>query len=283
MGYQDPDNTNESVQPELSAEQPEPPATSPEVPEGQNAESAEGSQPAETGETAESSVASENSDGAEEDITLNMPADDLTYEGGSDDQDLAREEAFDSAGITSGFASEQSAVATGSGTTTPGAANLTIGDINVVILPDTFNGSGQAGSTARTTFSLSASALQAVISKGRISSFTGPAPYKCVIRTRYANAKAPALISAYGRGTTAEDREANNISLQFHESCHGQDYLAYMQNNALPAFGGAVGMAVREFQAEVQGWQTAFRQYTTDMEADSKQNTDCVGVKGGKC
>ena len=89
--------------------------------------------------------------------------------------------------------------------------------------------------------------------------------------------------SLYGRGTTNKDKLAGTISLGFHESCHREDFLAYLKSNPLPTFTIKVGDTLQKYQDAISKFKTAYAKYTTDMDAKSKSNTDEVGYKLSKC
>jgi len=89
--------------------------------------------------------------------------------------------------------------------------------------------------------------------------------------------------SAYGRGTTAEDKKAGNTSLEFHESCHIEDLKKYLDSHPLPEFTGKEGMTVDEFKAEVAKYDEALKKYWEAAGQASEQSTDCVGTKASFC
>ena len=111
-----------------------------------------------------------------------------------------------------------------------------------------------------------------------ISKLTGPPPVvKATIQTVYAPNAKPADPSAYGRGTTVDDRCGGTITLGFHESCHRQDYLDFIGANAPPKFGGRVGMTEAEYQAAERTYFAACDAYLKKALSHSKQKTDEVG------
>ena len=103
------------------------------------------------------------------------------------------------------------------------------------------------------------------------------------IQTLYGKKAKASDKSLYGRGTTNKDKLAGTISLGFHESCHREDFLAYLKNNPLPTFTIKVGDTLQQYQDAISKFKTAYAKYTTDMDAKSKKNTDEVGYKLSKC
>ncbi|MCW3117351.1 MAG: hypothetical protein JWM28_1433 [Chitinophagaceae bacterium] len=158
-----------------------------------------------------------------------------------------------------------------------GEVRTVINDVQVIIRPD-ITGRG-AGRRAVTNFRSSGGGLTQIRNvRGRISSFQGPGQITVTIQTTYQRQANPQAVSGYGRGTTAQDQEAGDTSLRFHEGSHGTNYLEYLQGNPLPAFNGTVGMTTREFNREVRAYRRAIRDYFADMGRQSLQNTDCVGT-----
>jgi hypothetical protein len=100
---------------------------------------------------------------------------------------------------------------------------------------------------------------------------------KITVQTVYGPNASATQISGYGRGTTAEDEAAGNITLGFHESCHRADYFRYLQTRLLPTFTGKVGMTVPQYKQAGQAFQTAYKAYFDQMGAESKASTDEVG------
>ena len=100
------------------------------------------------------------------------------------------------------------------------------------------------------------------------------------IQTDYASDAKASDVSCYGRGTTASDVAAGDVTLGFHESCHRADYIAYLKNNSLPDPPDlAIGMAEGAYKAAVATFRKAVTDYFKGMEQQSKTNTDEVGFK----
>ena len=124
------------------------------------------------------------------------------------------------------------------------------------------------------------SSPQAKTAGNKVVSFTSKLVWKgtITIQTAYASASKPADPSCYGRGTTAEDVKAGNITLGFHESCHRADYKSYVTNHELPdppTF--SVGMTIDEYKRAHAGFAAALDTYFLEMERASVRNTDEVG------
>jgi hypothetical protein len=120
----------------------------------------------------------------------------------------------------------------------------------------------------------------ATTSGKKIVSFTSKFVWRgtIFIQTAYSASADPNHVSCYGRGTTAEDVAARNISLGFHESCHRQDYAKYLAANKLPDPPKlVVGMTVAEFNKVNAAFEASVNAYFDKMEKESVANTDEVG------
>jgi hypothetical protein len=116
----------------------------------------------------------------------------------------------------------------------------------------------------------------------KIVSFDGKLEWKGTVKiqTSYASNARPRDVSCYGRGTTAADVAAGNITLGFHESCHRADYVAYLKSNPLPDPPAlAIGMTEGDYKAAFATFKKALADYFKDLEQQSKTNTDEVGFK----
>ena len=98
------------------------------------------------------------------------------------------------------------------------------------------------------------------------------------IQTTYTKKYAEYLISGYGRGTTTQDIKDGNVTLGFHESCHRDDFISYLNTQNLPAFDGGVGMVSQEFLDDWSAFVSAFRNLPTTIGDWSRKRTDDVGV-----
>lgn len=114
-----------------------------------------------------------------------------------------------------------------------------------------------------------------------INKLNGPAEIKCTIRiqTLYNPKANPEDVSAYGRGTTPEDEKSGNVSLGFHEYCHRNDYIKYLQTTGLPDFGGKAGMSEQQYIRAQNSFAQAMDSYFKEMVKYSHRLTDEVGYK----
>jgi hypothetical protein len=114
-----------------------------------------------------------------------------------------------------------------------------------------------------------------------VSKLSGPAEIKGTIKIQTAyNPKAnPADKSEYGRGTTPEDEKSGNTSLGFHEYCHRNDYITYLQTKDFPTFTGKVGMTEHQYKQSLKSFVQAMDNYFKEMEKYSYRLTDEVGYK----
>lgn len=103
------------------------------------------------------------------------------------------------------------------------------------------------------------------------------------IQTLYGSKAKATDKSLYGRGTTKADKLAGNITLGFHESCHRDDFFAYLKNNPLPTFTIKVGDTFQQYSDAKNKFETAYKKYIKDMRKKSDNNTDEVGYKLSKC
>lgn len=100
------------------------------------------------------------------------------------------------------------------------------------------------------------------------------------IQTVYAAGAGPNTLSGYGRGTTDSDVRNRDITLGFHESCHRNDYVAYLQSHKLPNPPQlAIGMTRAEHHTAISAFGAQLHAYVKAMEAESVANTDEVGYR----
>jgi hypothetical protein len=81
------------------------------------------------------------------------------------------------------------------------------------------------------------------------------------IQTSYRPGADPNHDSKYGRGTTAADKASGNVTLGFHESCHRDEYIAYLTSTPFPKFNGKIGMSEKEFKAASKEFNDAFKAF----------------------
>jgi hypothetical protein len=115
-----------------------------------------------------------------------------------------------------------------------------------------------------------------------VVSVTGPPTPVLTIFTSYRRGVDTASVSAYGRGTTDEDKAGAKVtpqsgSLAFHESRHGQATLDFIDSNSPPAFTGKVGDTERDFNNAMAKWQREITEYSNRMEKADTSQVDCVG------
>ena len=98
------------------------------------------------------------------------------------------------------------------------------------------------------------------------------------IQTVYAAGVGPNTLSGYGRGTTDSDVRNRDITLGFHESCHRNDYVAYLGEHRLPDPPKlAIGMTVADYEKATAAFGKELKAYFKAMDAESVANTDEVG------
>jgi hypothetical protein len=178
-------------------------------------------------------------------------------------------------------------------------------ELNVEILRDAF--SSTEGDHAETTLSaLPEHQITYATSGGKVSSYKFVWKGTLTIQTTYptgAKAKDP---SVYGRGT-GDDEATGHTSLGFHESCHRQDFLAYIERSQIQAAGGNVepyvlpdsqppvtvawkylkfpsfnghrGQKESDFKHSMQSFKNARLEWERDVQAFSKRCTDEFGLK----
>lgn len=112
--------------------------------------------------------------------------------------------------------------------------------------------------------------------EGKVKSFSNSLAWVITVNTDYGSGK-PDDDSAYGRGTTTEDKKQGLVTLGFHESCHRDMLLNYFRHTALPSFGGAVGDSIADFEAKVDAHFTALETYFVKAGTDNVAAVDEVG------
>ena len=137
-------------------------------------------------------------------------------------------------------------------------------------------------SAGRTSFQITGTATGFKSRGGVVTEATLPQP-KIEIQTTYREGVDPNSTSGYGRGTTKDDKAAGNTTLRFHETQHQRDYQEYIKQHPFPVFQGKVGMSEGEFQKAMKNYKDQVATYRKQMEAESKEKTDCVGDKSSEC
>jgi hypothetical protein len=155
----------------------------------------------------------------------------------------------------------------------------TVAGIEVTIKADKKQVKGISGAHTATDFDSGAiPEAEFDLTTKKVTKLLGPKPtITAVIQTSYGSGSSPDGRSAYGRGTTDDDKKKGNTSLGFHESCHRQDYLDYLKANALPTFTGKVGMTPDEWTKAGDKYEKAVEDYGKKASAYSGKQTDDVG------
>ncbi len=103
------------------------------------------------------------------------------------------------------------------------------------------------------------------------------------IRSKYQSEQMRGFFSCYGRGTTQSDRDKGDITVGFHESCHREDYVNYLNDNPLPALPDLKpDMTLNEFNTAQNKFTLEYNKYAPAMRKKSKTDTDEVGHKKSK-
>ena len=152
----------------------------------------------------------------------------------------------------------------------------TINGVSVTIQKDATGGSGTG---AVTSFNMDAGEKPGADLDGnnKISRIDGKPKITATIQTTFATGANPNGKSAYGRGTTDEDKKNGNVTLGFHESCHRQDHQDYLKNHTLPIFGGRVGQTPDEYDKAYTAYVEAVNTYKLASDSNSFNVTDEVG------
>lgn len=123
-------------------------------------------------------------------------------------------------------------------TNTVQSYSLTIGNVLINVLPDTF---GNAGNETKVTTNFGTYNWHAGSNKivDRLTQTSGGAntafnPTQLIVTIQTAYMDSPNAPSAYGKGTTQYDKEEKTTTLRVHEGQHGTDYINFLQKNALP-------------------------------------------------
>lgn len=159
------------------------------------------------------------------------------------------------------------------------AADLkkTVNGIEITVKADKTNAKGISG--ANTAMSLDGGTTPDVEfddKTKKITKILGPLPaITGTIETQYGSSRDGK--SAYGRGTTDDDKKKGNTSLGFHESCHRQDHLDFVQANAPPKFGGKVGLTKEDWEKETDKYEKAVEAYAKKSDQNTLNKTDEVG------
>jgi hypothetical protein len=115
--------------------------------------------------------------------------------------------------------------------------------------------------------------------KGK-ATIAGTATIQVVYGTVLGQRVRPEEEASWGRGTTPEDVAAKDITIGFHESCHRDDYVAYLTANLpIQSHSFRVGMTVAQYDAEAARIGKAIDDWFKAAETASRTKTDEVGTK----
>ena len=160
-----------------------------------------------------------------------------------------------------------------------GSATSIVGNIKVVVQPDTLNVADVASGAGDTGFAAAVGAIRYETMRGHITKITAapPAITTVTIHTRFGPSANPSGTSGYGRGTTKQDKKLGATTLRLHEGSHGVDYLNFIAANPFPTFTGKVGMTEAAFRDAIRAYQAAANAWSARMKASSEHDTDCTG------
>jgi hypothetical protein len=114
--------------------------------------------------------------------------------------------------------------------------------------------------------------------KGRILSFDGKFTWKGAITIKTYFGDLPRTLACYGRGTTAQDIRNGDITLGFHEHCHQNAFIRYLQQHPLPSPPPmAINMKLAAYEAGCSAFEAAIQRYWENMTSVSNAEVDDVG------
>ncbi|MGX5820951.1 eCIS core domain-containing protein [Chitinophaga lutea] len=163
-------------------------------------------------------------------------------------------------------------------------ATGTMSGMKVIILPDT-TGPVPAGKSGETKIDYSSKTPDSwESSNGKtISKIIGKAGVEVTLQTIYGEGVDPKVDSAYGRGTTKQDKKDKNTSLRFHEGSHGTFFFAYIKKHPIPTFGGRVGQTIEAYEKAEATYQQKLSEYFAALHAANEKAVDCVGIPEASC
>jgi hypothetical protein len=159
-----------------------------------------------------------------------------------------------------------------------GGFKMSFPNVDVIVLPDTSGGSGNATSfktnlpTSSFQFSLDASGLITgffTVSSKTQTPLTMPSKLVITIQTSFQNMGSVDSPSAYGKGTTAQDIKWGGTTLRFHEGSHGKGFIDFIASHNFPSI--ALGTVKAADFTTINGFMKA-------MNVDSCTNVDQVGT-----
>ncbi|MBA3715376.1 MAG: hypothetical protein H0W76_23465 [Pyrinomonadaceae bacterium] len=83
--------------------------------------------------------------------------------------------------------------------------------------------------------------------------------------------------SCYGRGTTQGDAVKGQVTLGFHEWCHRQFLVDYLEDHPLPLPVLKAGMTQDQFKEEMERFERAAHEYDRTVRRLNEQSVDEVG------
>jgi hypothetical protein len=166
-------------------------------------------------------------------------------------------------------------VPAGATITPAGHANLTINGVRVIVEPDRIVPAHGNHAFTRSDFRWNGPAEIPATPDNADQPVGAFAPVDVSVRiwTEYSSEEAKRGTSGYGVGTRPDDTN----TLQFHERSHGEAWFTFLRNNPPPAFAGAEGITVAQFNTAVQQWNSAIRDYQRRAGDFAQRTGDCVG------
>jgi len=98
------------------------------------------------------------------------------------------------------------------------------------------------------------------------------------IQTKYLIGTDRESNSAYGKGTTEEDKESGKTTLRYHEGCHGEAFIMFLQLNPTPEFKGKIGMRVVDYEKAIRVWKEQTETYVDNLMKYGDDFVDNVGT-----
>jgi hypothetical protein len=156
--------------------------------------------------------------------------------------------------------------------------SLTVNNVKITVLADTYSNNGNdTGPTTNFGKNYKWGAHHNVVDSLNDTTSgspvaINPTSLEVTIVTRYPDAASPNEESAYGRGTTVDDKSNNTTTLRVHEGSHGTDYINYIRKNKFPVdiSNGVVNkISVSDMKA--------IDKYISGIAKESCETTDQVG------
>ncbi len=159
-----------------------------------------------------------------------------------------------------------------------GGYQLSVGQFQVIVLPDGTSSDQSLTGDAITGFSLQNEGVEYELGEGgRVRLISPPGQATVTLQTNYGPNAFRTIRAGYGRGTTPDDIRAGNTTLGFHEHCHYDDLLGYLGSHQLPTFSGRDGDTRFVFLAAISLYRHDLNDYLDRARLFTIQQTDCVG------